>query len=275
MLEAMDNNPTPSITPLANAKGFKSTDPRVSQTQVVQRNIDTRSGNLTVSDSNGIVLEIGMQPDQTYNVTFFNSATGVPVAKFGEQTDDTYSLKFFDVKGIGLAQFGQFPGGEVALKVAEANVEVSTATDDELIFDSGRDIFSIAEIVTGTSNVSFPSHSSGASTYIDGQDSNGSGTLTMNHGLGYIPAIQAFILNNATSTYEPISSQAVCDVVNGGGLYCGPFSFGLSTWKITVDNANVYVTASRNYAVIAASQSVASQSGSAVFKVYCQKQSAN
>lgn len=263
---------TPTVTNVSVEEALKAGDnQRVSATDILPRNVDNRSGNTTVNNAQGKVLEMGMASDKTYNLTFY--AAGNPVAKFGQQADNTYSLKFFDSSGIGLAQFGQYPGGHVALKIAKAGYEVSTATNDQLVFNSDQDILKVSAIVTGSISVSFSSHSSGASVYIDGSDTTT--TLTMAHNLGFTPVLNPQILNNATATYEPVSSQAVCDILNGGGLYTGPYSFGLSTWKIYADSTNVYVTANRSYAVTAAGQSVAAQSGSANFKVYCLQETAN
>lgn len=164
--------------------------------------------------------------------------------------------------------------GQVIIKIAKVGYDVFTATNDQLVFNSGQDILKVASIVTGSISVSFPVHNSGASSYIDGSDANAT-TLTMPHGLTGIPALFPHILDNSSSTYQPIASKSICDVLNGGGLYAGPFSFGLSTWSIWADNTNVYVTANRNYAVTAASNSVAAQSGSANFKVYCMQETAN
>lgn len=135
--------------------------------------------------TNQPIAQLGKQTDGTYTLTFLDAAGNV-VAKFGQQTDNAIALKFFDAAGLGLAQFGKFADDTFALKVAKAGIEVSSATNDQLVFNSGQNVFKIVK--TGTLSVPGGSFSTGSNQY----SSLTPAGANVAHGLGFIPAFLAF-----------------------------------------------------------------------------------
>lgn len=100
------------------------------------------------------------------------------IVNYGVQTDGNFALKFFDTNGIGVARFGQFSDGSIALKVAKSGQEVDSATNSQLVFNSTQDTFKIV------------SKNSAAFSFTSGGAGPGSTTVTINHNLGYVPIIQ-------------------------------------------------------------------------------------
>lgn len=72
----------------------------------------------------------------TYNGQYINVI-------LGQQADGTFNLRFQDSNGIGIAQFGGFPDGRTSLRLAPSGIEVSTATADQLLFNSDQNVFKI------------------------------------------------------------------------------------------------------------------------------------
>lgn len=140
-------NPT---TPSGNTDKFfgqKVSKPGIdvntaSDNQLIYKNDFSTQTFYTASGQAGVAS--GQIPSGGTGTAIYDSAGNI-VAQYGEQSDGSVNLKFFDSNGIGVAQFGQFTGGAVALKVAFPNVEVSSAPDSELIFNSNQNIFKIVQ----------------------------------------------------------------------------------------------------------------------------------
>lgn len=154
----------------------------------------TSDGRLAVEaiNSDGSKVGIGDIPGTTnlglYSVDSSSHTTSV----LGKQSDGSNSLKFFDASNIGLAQFGNFASGGIALKIAQAGIEVGTATNDQLIFNSGQNIFKI--VTTGTATVG-------------GHNGSGTNTTTVTFtGLNRRPIVFAFLtgtpINIGGDSYE-------------------------------------------------------------------------
>lgn len=112
--------------------------------------INASSGNITYYDSTGnLVIQEGLLADNTTGIKAVDRQ-GRTIVQLGRQIDTTTNVKFFDNSGVGLAQFGGFPDNTTALKVAKSGFEVSTATNDQLIFNSSQNIPKIALTGTGT-----------------------------------------------------------------------------------------------------------------------------
>lgn len=143
----------------------------------------TSDGRLAVEATNNDGSKVGMGdiPGTTnlglYSVDSSNHTTAV----LGKQADGSNSLKFFDASNVGLAQFGKFSDGSTALKVAKAGIEVGTATNDQLIFNSSQDVF---KIVASNESTLTPPASWGSGVAI---------TNTISHNLGFPPAFQAYV----------------------------------------------------------------------------------
>lgn len=134
----------------------------------------------------------------TQNQTLSNPVNGSPQIITGKQSDGFYAMKFFDTDGVGIARFGQFEDGSTALKVAPVGVEVDTAADNELVFNSSQNVFKIVKVLTGT----LPSV-----TVNPGAGNYGStfSTVSLNHDLGFIPAFQAYYQTGSTFGAIPSS----------------------------------------------------------------------
>lgn len=144
-----------------------------------------------------------------------------------------------DSNSIPVADFGLQGDGTIGLKVAKAGVDVTTATNAQLIFNSSQDIFKIANTVTGTLTLTFTTQSSGSSGTFT---ANSTSTLTLPHGLGIVPAISPQLFDSVNSIYVPVtngSSVASPHIqVNGNGIV----GLGFYTWRITADTTNVYIS---------------------------------
>lgn len=112
------------------------------------------------------------------------------------------------------------------LKVADDGVDVLTATDDQLVFNSEQNTFKIVgsgTVTVGSFTVTFAGNDwkTGSAT-----------TVTIPHGLSYVPAIKAYI-NNASSYYPiPLSLTSVVTGVGGG--------FVVEQFRVYVDSTNIY-----------------------------------
>lgn len=138
------------------------------------------------------------------------------IVNYGVQSDGNFALKFFDANGVGVARFGQYEDGTIALKVAKSGQEVDTATDSNLIFNSAQDIFKI--VGSGTLSLSGNTGTFGAGS---GLIIIASGSYT--HGLGYVPGVLIYgVDNNGNET--PISSGVVLSGFSGSGSNIFAFS---------------------------------------------------
>lgn len=138
---------------------------------------------------------------QTYygNNTTNGSNVNVPVMEIGQLSNGGAGIYFPDANGTGVAQFGLFPDGSTALKVSQPGVEVATASNDQLIFNSAQDIFKI--IQTGDGTIPEVITSSGVLN-----------SIVLPHGLSFIPI--AFIYINPEVGF----------VVNGDLIFAGNYS---------------------------------------------------
>lgn len=152
----------------------------------------------TIMGSDTSRIDLGVVANSTELAIAQYDNTGTKVSQFGQQADGSSGLKFFDANGIGLAQFGTYADGTTALKVAEAGVEVGTATDSQLVFNSNQDFFKIVKtdtiLIPGTGNQS--------------PFATGATGLTVVHNLGYIPAFSAYVFVPvvAVAGQPPVSS---------------------------------------------------------------------
>lgn len=143
---------------------------------------------------------------------------------------------------VNVGLFGFDSAGKMVVKVAKAGVNVLTATDDQLVFNSGQDMLKIVQKNTASLVVS----------------AGGSTSKTVAHGLSFLPAIICYILppygpptyfpnpaisvNVATMVVGAVSHVEVdatgvtFSVVNdGSGLYTGTYNF---TYYLMQETAN-------------------------------------
>lgn len=115
---------------------------------------------------------------------------------------DSYGLKFFDSTGVGVAQFGTFPDGSYALKVAKPGVDVTTATNSQLIFNSQYNTLKI--VLSGT--VTIPANNGSQIT-----------TATVTHNLGFTPMCMAYV-NSGSITMLPAMLAYGANPISGHGI---------------------------------------------------------
>lgn len=130
-----------------------------------------------------------------------------------------HGVQVNDRSGVPLARFGNFPDGSIALKVAKPGFDVRTATDEQLVFNSGQDIFKI--IVAGTHT--FPAISSvGANGEVDQ-------SVTIPHNLGFVPSYQAFaqVYNSGAAVFKSFPAN-----------YYVPFGFSINFGDVLATQMN-------------------------------------
>lgn len=167
----------------------------------------------------------------------------------GELFDGARGIRFQNAGGVGLAQFGIFGNGKLALKIAKDGFDAATATDDQLIFNSGQNIFKIVKKITDRSIPQF------TTTYDGSTYTTGGALLTVPHGLTFTPKTEVFVQGQMvnfvtsaliTSTYVPLPIYP--GHASSLNLYIFPNSSGGSSYAgvsiiFGVDATNVYVQA--------------------------------
>lgn len=161
------------------------------------------------------------------------SSGGDQVITMGKYSDGTFNFRVQDANGIGIAQFGQFPGGSIALKVALAGIEVSTATPQQLVFSSSAS-FTVAESGTYT----FPAQlvNSGSPVWATSQ--------VIPHGAAFTPAVGCYGPLEVGGAVLPVfppdfPTTAFTFIPNGGLIY----QLGLAYMQVyyAVDTTNIYL----------------------------------
>jgi len=105
-----------------------------------------------------------------------------------------------DEDGIDRVIMGRYPDGKYGIKVSKPGVDVLTAEDDELIFNSNNNIFKIVE--TDTITLASPAGT--------GTSSN----VVVPHSLGYKPLVLAFVSFSSLGTSFPLPYNEV-DIFTG------------------------------------------------------------
>lgn len=82
---------------------------------------------------------------------------------------------------------GALPDGTFGMKVSQPGIDVTTATNDKLVFNSGQDVFKIVSKGTATVN----------------QSAGNINKTIVTHNLGYLPIVLAYFGNSGTS-YVPL-----------------------------------------------------------------------
>lgn len=180
------------------------------------------------------------------NIAYYDS-TGNLVVQEGLLPDGATGIRIVDRNQIGLALFARDKYGDTSLKIAQANTEVATASDSQLVFDSRRNLFKIITTATATFNVSSLTSGSTSSSVVP-------------HGLNTVPAVIAFV-NGTGSTYltanKYYSVPTTVPVAIGG-----KYEAGINYW-FQVDSTNITFNVS-NYT----SLSPITDIGTANFRYY-------
>lgn len=183
-------------------------------------------GQIQVNDTtsnNAINLSSG-------NITYFDN-TGNLVVQEGILPDGATGIRIVDKQQIGLAQFGRDKYGVTALKIAKDGYEVSTANNDQMIFNSSQNIFKIVD--TDTITLSHTVVAAPTTTT----------TTTKVHGLGYIPGMLAFItldpviMSGALANSTVPNPYPILYIVGGGSTLTLA-----GQAEVYLDELNVYFT---------------------------------
>jgi hypothetical protein len=180
-------------------------------------------------NSSSIVVSTNVKIDGTTEQISVSSG-GNEIITMGKYTDGTFNFRIQDTNGIGIAQFGQFPSGPIALKVAQAGIEVSTATPQQLVFSSSAS-FTVAKSGTFT----FPSQvvPAGTTIYATSQ--------VIPHGAAFKPAIGCYapleVGGAALPVFPPdFPTNLVTFVPNGGLIYQGINEFMAVYYGVNATN---------------------------------------
>lgn len=135
---------------------------------------------------------------------------------------------------------GKQPDGTYGLRVSQSGVDVGTATNSQLIFNSNQDVFKI--VSKGTTTIPGFSFTPGNSGY---------SSVTVTHGLSFTPLAEVYVqgklLNSSlalvASSYVPLPITASADSImsyyftgNAGNNY--PL-----TILFAIDSTNLYIEA--------------------------------
>lgn len=157
--------------------------------------------------------------------------------------------------GVNKAVFGFFgEANKFGLKVAEDGVDVLTASDDGLIFNSEQNVFKI--VVSSTAAQSVPSLAQDVTD-----------TLTVPHNLGYIPAVIVF-LNGTGSTY--LTANRYYPLPQSVSVKVGATYYPGIIYNFNVDSTNIYFTVTNSSAA-----TPITDIGTANWKYYLLQETAN
>lgn len=129
---------------------------------------------------------------------------------------------------VGFQKDGFGTGQDYGIKVSQEGVDVKTADNDDLVMSSSFNMFKIA--LSGTLSM----------TFTPGADTTTT-TVSVSHGLGYIPAFQAFI------TLDPGIMSGTLANSTVPNPYPILYLLGASSDLTLVGMAQVYVDATKVY----------------------------
>lgn len=195
--------------------------------------IDSSNRRITLS-ANDVTLKLGDLSDN-------NSTTGLSVAngsgntiiQLGTFADSTKGFSFYDDSNIRRLHLGTYPDGTVKAKLSKNTFDVSTATNDQLIWSSDFNNFKIVRSATTT----IPAANLGVSGFQ-------ADSIVISHGLTFIPILQPYCLVNytygiATSSFNVIPAYVPLPYNGIVGLLP---STNVNNFYISaaIDSANIY-----------------------------------
>lgn len=141
---------------------------------------------------------------------------------FRELFDRQVTEIFKDSAGVRRVLLGKGANGFYGLKVSKAGQDVYTATDSQLVFNSGQDIFKIVAVVS--LSITALATTNNITTYA--------------HGLGYVPAVVGFLnaglAGGAVRTPLPTWTSLTRDDINHQVVF--------RTWiNAEADATNLYI----------------------------------
>jgi len=187
--------------------------------------------------------------------TYFDD-DGNAVITQGQLDDGAFGLRILDTSGVNIAQFGRFTDGSTALKIAKSGYDVTSALLDQLVFNSDQNIFKIVDSVTATTT-------DATATAAAGSFASGSTTVSIAHGLNFIPTVLAFI-QDTDYTPNRFRSLPWTTYTNVSGTVCNWI-----TYSVDADASNIYLLSS-----CVATGGTAS-TGTKTIKIFLLQESAN
>lgn len=145
---------------------------------------------------------------------------------FGELDNESVKKLYYDSSGVPSIQIGVQSDGSSAIKVSKPGIDVTTATNAQLAFNSAQTAFKVA--ASGFINIpSITVTNPGAGNY-----GSNTVTTTVSHNLGYSPAIMAF--SNSSGQYTPLPVYSASPIGTNTALW--------TNMTISVDTVNIYLT---------------------------------
>ena len=132
-----------------------------------------------------------------------------------------------------LGIFGPDSTGKTVVKIAKEGFDADTATDDQLIFNSEQNVFKIVKKISKSFSIS-----AGAN--------GGTGSITIDHNLGYVPLIFGSVtvstntvgLSNGSILMLPVKVPGITGIQNSTTQL--PVDFlSMSITSLTTSNLNV------------------------------------
>lgn len=147
-------------------------------------------------------------------------------------TNDITGLGIYDGDDVLRLLGGKFPDGSVKIKLSQTGKDVSTATDDELIWSSDFNLFKIVDIITVPLSATL---SAGSATLA---------STSVPHGLAFTPAYAAFI--SIDPAFAALSSVGTTNGPNPFLVFgtSGTDVYIFGVFEVTVDDTNINFAAS-------------------------------
>lgn len=165
-----------------------------------------------------------------YSSRIYYNGSGVPTVLLGLRNANTFNGLTADEQGLYVSKNG---------------IDVTQATDSQLIFNTQQDVFKIVNKITTT----IPSF---AITF-NGSNTTGSTLLTIPHGLSFIPLVQVYVqgylinfspFRIIASSYIPLPFVPAANVIAGYGFNSASSTiYGGMSMFYAVDSQNIYIQA--------------------------------
>lgn len=163
--------------------------------------------------------------------TYFDEG-GNPVLIEGQLEDKATGIRIQNESGVGLIQFGKFGDNSIALKIAKSNIDVATASEDQLKFSSNQNSFKILKsgiIVSAELTVANP----GAGLF-----NWNTATTSVYHGLSSTPFAVAFMKTTNVGVDDSHYTTPFTNMfASGGTAYWENYEFYADGRKIHLRTA--------------------------------------
>lgn len=241
MSRSIDSTPElnlDSVVPPNNALPFDRTQITGSQGDTFNMggiSMAAKDNAITLNDGQLIVNDASTNSSinaSSGNITYFDS-TGNLVVQEGVLDDGATGIRIVDKQQVGIAQFGRFKDGTTALKVAKQNFEVSTATNDQLVFNSAQNVLKVVKILPVSCSVAYSTNAT--------PNGNQTNVATYIHGLGFTPSYIANIIMDDSAASQN-GNSSTDNYANPGMLlgWVGSHVTAYVVATVTVDSNNVY-----------------------------------